>query len=58
MKCPVPCDVCGEIIELDAAHFQTNYCGCRGMDSCTHGVCDQCLDDYEDEVHDRGNCED
>lgn len=46
MECPVPCYICGELIELDAAHFNTEYCGCP--EGCTHGVCEECFQQLVD----------
>lgn len=47
MRCPVPCYICGDFIELSDAKFETVLCGCR--DNCTHGVCVDCLEGLEDD---------
>lgn len=47
MKCPVSCWSCGELVELDKAHFNTNACGC--LDGCSHGICDECCEELVDE---------
>lgn len=52
MKCPVPCCVCGDIIELGAAHFHTIVCTCSIDGSCTHGICDDCFEDRPDDSED------
>lgn len=51
MKCPSPCSICGEIVELDALHFYTCECDCGadGQSACTHGVCEDCYYDERDE---------
>ena len=52
MKCPVPCQICEEVVELAALHFRS-ICECHPDDTCEHGICDECLDEFfEDEVED------
>lgn len=45
MKCPVPCSECGEVVELHTIHFRVR-CDCHPDDTCQHGICDECLDEY------------
>jgi hypothetical protein len=53
MRCPVPCIECGEMCELSDMHFRTGLCSCVLQDpdfhDCTHGVCDDCFYNDEDE---------
>mgnify|MGYP007071566293 CR=1 FL=1 len=49
MRCPTPCDVCGELEELDRLTFNTDHCNCK--DGCTHGVCLECMNELCDEPH-------
>ena len=55
MKCPVPCWSCGELIELDKAHFNTDCCGC--IDGCSHGICDECYEVLSGEAAEAGGGE-
>lgn len=43
---PVPCYLCENIINLNDANFFTKACEC--VDTCTHGICDDCKDTFED----------
>lgn len=45
MRCPGPCFICGEEIELSDARFHTGYCECDPDRDCTHGVCEECYDE-------------
>lgn len=41
MKCPVTCDRCGELLELDESNFNVSgWCACTL--GCNHGICDDC----------------
>lgn len=42
IKCPTPCYLCGDVVELSALHFHTSFCGCVECD-CAHGLCDDCF---------------
>lgn len=39
------CSECPNVVELDSLHFHVR-CDCHPDDSCTHGICDECLDEY------------
>lgn len=43
IECPVPCDRCGELVDLDRCHRHTPFCGCMKLKWCSHGICDDCL---------------
>lgn len=43
---PVPCSQCGKIIELNDSNFWTPACDCSRFSSCSHGLCDDCNDEW------------
>lgn len=49
MHFPTPCSRCNEIVELDEMNFRTPFCECR-PDQCSHGVCDECKRELEEEA--------
>lgn len=50
MEEPVPCACCGGIIELEDAEFYTPFCCCRGHETCSHGICQNCEQNIEEEL--------
>ena len=52
MKCPTPCEACGEITELDALHFHSAYCDCSPFGGCQHGLCDECFKIWQENDED------
>lgn len=46
MKCPVFCTKCGEEHELHESHFHTKYCDCWHDEACSHGLCNDCFEEF------------
>ena len=49
MKCPTPCDLCGDPTDLADLNFHIpGHCQCSLNDRCVHGICDDCVDELDD----------
>ena len=48
MECPTPCHDCGDFVELDDLNFWVG-CDCDRHGKCSHGICDQCKANFEQE---------
>ena len=50
MEMPVFCTNCGKCIELNDSNFSVSGM-CECPNGCTHGICDECKEEFEIEAN-------